>query len=64
MASSGGTILDAYGIVNAISPAGLPVRGIVGIAPDPLMFVAINCVDVEESRLFYESLGFVEQVGF
>jgi hypothetical protein len=61
MVKNGGNILDAYGYVNVISPAGLPIRGIVGIWPDPIMFVSINCVDVEQSKAFYEQLGFVEQ---
>jgi catechol 2,3-dioxygenase-like lactoylglutathione lyase family enzyme len=54
-------VLDAYGYVNVVSPCGLPMRGIVGISPDPIMFVAINCANVEKSRAFYEQLGFVEQ---
>jgi hypothetical protein len=61
MVKNGGNILDAYGYVSAVSPSGLPIRGIVGIAPDPIMFIAINCVDVKKSREFYERLGFVEQ---
>merc|ERR1719343_443936 len=61
MISNGGNILDAYGLVNVISPAGLPIRGVVGVAPDPMMYVAINCQDVKESKEFYEKLGFVEQ---
>lgn len=62
MASSSGTILDAYGFVNVVSPAGLPIRGIVGIWPDPLMLVAIRCTDVEASAQFYaQQLGFSEQ---
>ena len=61
MVKNGGAVVDAYGIVNVISPAGLPIRGIVGIAPDPIMFVAINCVDVKQTKSFYEQLGFVEQ---
>lgn len=47
--------------MNVVSPSGLPIRGIVGIAPDPIMFLAINCVDVKASQQFYESLGFMEQ---
>lgn len=62
MVENGGTILDAYGIVNVVSPAGLPIRGIVGISSDPMMFVALNCQDVETSLAFYNQLGFVEQV--
>lgn len=61
MVKSGGKILDAYGIVNVISPSGLPMRGIVGISPDPIMFVAINCENLQKSKAFYEQLGFVEQ---
>jgi hypothetical protein len=61
MIANGGNILDAYGLINVISPAGLPIRGVVGIAPDPMMYVAINCQDVKESKEFYEELGFVEQ---
>ncbi len=58
-----GNILDAYGWVNVISPCGLPVRAIVGIRPDPIMFLAVNCVDVKKSEEFYyEKLGFVRQV--
>ncbi len=63
MVKNGGNILDAYGVVNVISPSGLPMRGIVGISPDPMMFVALNCLNVRESRDFYAQLGFVEQVG-
>ena len=62
MVKNGGNILDAYGIVDVVSPSGLPIRGIIGIAPDPLMFVAINCQDVKQSRAFYEQLGFTQQV--
>jgi len=62
MIKNGGNILDAYGIVNVISPSGLPMRGIIGIWPDPIMFLAIHCVNVDASREFYEQqLGFVEQ---
>jgi len=61
MVRSGGVVLDAYGFVNVISPSGLPVRGIVGIRPDPLMFVAINCANVKESQAFYEAQGFALQ---
>jgi hypothetical protein len=60
MVANGGKILDAYGLVNVVSPAGLPIRGIVGISPDPIMLVAVNCRDVEASKSFYEQLGFVE----
>lgn len=62
MVAAGGNIIDAYGLVNVISPCGLPVRGIVGISPDPIMLVAINCESVKESTAFYERLGFKEQV--
>jgi len=62
MVAAGANILDAYGLVNVISPCGLPLRGIVGISPDPIMFVAINCDNVKESAAFYDQLGFVEQV--
>lgn len=61
MVANGGKILDAYGLVDVVSPAGLPIRGIVGISPDPIMFVALNCKDVRASRAFYEQIGFVEQ---
>ena len=61
MTKNGGNVLDAYGYINVVSPCGLPMRGIVGIRPDPMMFVAVNCANVEESRAFYEKLGFVEQ---
>ncbi len=63
MVKNYGNILDAYGWVNVISPAGLPIRAIVGIRPDPIMFLAVNCVDVKKSEEFYyEQLGFVRQV--
>lgn len=62
MVKAGGKIIDAYGLVNVVSPSGLPFRGIVGITPDPIMLVAVNCKDVKESKAFYEKLGFVEQV--
>ena len=61
MVQSGANIIDAYGIVNVVSPSGLPLRGIVGFTPDPMMFVAINCVNIEASKAFYKQLGFVEQ---
>jgi hypothetical protein len=61
MVKNGGNVLDAYGYVNVVSPCGLPMRGIVGICPDPIMFAALNCASVEASRAFYEQLGFVEQ---
>jgi len=62
MVAAGGNILDAYGLVNVVSPCGLPMRGIVGISPDPIMLLALNCDNVKESALFYEKLGFSEQV--
>ncbi len=62
MTQSGGNIIDAFGYVNVVSPSGLPMRGIVGISPDPIMFVAINCIDIKQSKAFYQQLGFVEQV--
>lgn len=61
MVQTGGTILDAYAFVSVVSPAGLPIRGIVGISPDPMMFVAIRCTDVKKSQTFYEEAGFVVQ---
>ncbi|GKY97093.1 hypothetical protein MPSEU_000667800 [Mayamaea pseudoterrestris] len=61
MVAAGGNILDAYGHADVVSPSGLPVRGIVGIASDPIMLVAINCVDVSASRSFYETIGFIER---
>lgn len=61
MVKQGGTVLDAYGFVNVVTPCGVPMRGVVGVWPDPLMFCAINCVDVKKSKAFYEQLGFIEQ---
>jgi hypothetical protein len=61
MVKQGGNVMDAYTLIDVVSPSGLPMRGIVGIAPDPIMFIAINCVDVKQSKAFYEQLGFVEQ---
>lgn len=61
MVKYGGNVIDAYGWVNVVSPAGLPVRAIVGIRPDPIMFLAVNCVDVGKSEEFYNKLGFVRQ---
>jgi len=61
MVAAGGKIVDAYGLINVVSPSGLPLRGIVGITPDPIMLVAVNCIDVKQSKAFYEKLGFVEQ---
>lgn len=62
MVKNGGNVLDAYGYVNVVAPCGLPMRAIVGISPDPMMFIAINCQDIKQSTQFYEQLGFVEQV--
>lgn len=62
MVKHGGNVIDAYGWTNVVSPAGLPVRGIVGIRADPLMFLAVNCADVGKSEEFYARLGFVRQV--
>jgi hypothetical protein len=61
MVKNGGLVQDAYGFVNVVSPSGLPLRGIVGIVPDPIMFIAIQCADVSKSRSFFEQLGFSEQ---
>ena len=61
MTKNGANVLDAYGYINVVSPSGLPMRGIVGISPDPMMFVALNCANVEESRAYYQQLGFAEQ---
>ena len=61
MIKNGGDIIDAFGIVNVVSPSGLPMRGIVGISPDPIMFVALNCQNLKQSVEFYEQLGFVKQ---
>lgn len=61
MTSNGGNILDAYGLIDVVTPAGLPIRGIVGIAPDPIMLVAVNCNNVDASKAFYQQLGFVER---
>lgn len=62
MVKHGGNVLDAYGFVNVVSPCGLPIRGVVGISPDPMMFVALNCQNIEASKTFYNQLGFIEQV--
>lgn len=35
-----------------------------GIRPDPMMLVAVNCENVKTSKDFYEKLGFVEQVSW
>mmetsp|Transcript_14670 Transcript_14670/g.31301 ORF Transcript_14670/g.31301 Transcript_14670/m.31301 type:complete len:408 (-) Transcript_14670:188-1411(-) len=61
MVKNGGNVLDAYGWVNVVSPAGLPIRAIVGVSPDPMMFLAVNCADVKKSEEFYAKLGFVRQ---
>jgi hypothetical protein len=61
MVKNGGNIMDAYGFVNVISPVGVPMRGIIGISPDPLMFVALYCKNVKETKEYYEQLGFAEQ---
>ena len=61
MVKNGGNVLNGYCIVEVVSPSGLPIRGIVGISPDPMMFVALNCQNVKNSKEFYEQLGFVEQ---
>ncbi len=61
MVKNGGNIIDAYGIVNVVSPSGIPFRGIVGISPDPIMFIALNCENVKKTAEFYQQLGFVEQ---
>ena len=55
------TTIKKTGLVNVLSPSGIPFRGVVGISPDPMMFVAINCQNVKESKDFYEKLGFAEQ---
>jgi len=62
MVKNGGNVLDAFGIVNVVSPVGLPMRGIVGISPDPMMFIAINTSDMQGSQNFYETLGLTKQV--
>lgn len=61
MVKNGGNVFNGYGIVEVVSPSGLPMRGVVGISPDPMMFVALNCQNVKESKSFYEQLGFVQQ---
>eukprot|EP00560_Eucampia_antarctica_P007517 CAMPEP_0197827518 /NCGR_PEP_ID=MMETSP1437-20131217/4264_1 /TAXON_ID=49252 ORGANISM="Eucampia antarctica, Strain CCMP1452" /NCGR_SAMPLE_ID=MMETSP1437 /ASSEMBLY_ACC=CAM_ASM_001096 /LENGTH=334 /DNA_ID=CAMNT_0043428373 /DNA_START=140 /DNA_END=1144 /DNA_ORIENTATION=+ len=61
MVQYGGNVIDAFGYVNVVSPSGLPFRGIVGISPDPIMFVAINCQNIKQCRDYYQQLGFVEQ---
>jgi hypothetical protein len=62
MVRYGGNVIDAYGYVNVICPAGVPIRAIVGIKSiDPIMFIAINCVNVTKSTEFYTSN---KQLGF
>mmetsp|Transcript_21506 Transcript_21506/g.46731 ORF Transcript_21506/g.46731 Transcript_21506/m.46731 type:complete len:400 (-) Transcript_21506:261-1460(-) len=61
MVKNGGNVVDAYGWVNVVSPAGLPVRAIVGVRADPMMFLAVNCNDVVKSEEFYAKLGFARQ---
>jgi hypothetical protein len=61
MVKHGGNVYNGYGIVEVVSPSGLPIRGIIGVSPDPIMFVAIYCQSVKKSKEFYEQLGFVEQ---
>jgi hypothetical protein len=61
MVKDGGNVYNGYGMVEVVSPSGLPIRGIVGISPDPMMFVALNCQKVKETKKFYEQLGFTEQ---
>ena len=59
MVKYGGNVLDAYGWTNVICPAGLPLRAVIGVrTPDPFMFVALYCDDVNASAEFYESIGF------
>jgi len=61
MQANGGNILDAFAWVDVVSPAGLPIRAIVGVSADPMMFVALNCNDVRKSEEFYAKLGFSRQ---
>lgn len=61
MMKYGGNVKDAFGLVNVISPAGIPFRSIVGISPDPIMFIAIYTSNIAESCAFYESLGITKQ---
>jgi hypothetical protein len=62
MVRYGGNVIDAYGYVNVICPAGVPIRAIVGIKSiDPIMFIAINCVNITQSTEFYTSN---KQLGF
>lgn len=54
MVKYGGNVIDAYGYVNVICPAGVPIRAIVGTKTiDPIMFIAINCINVTKSTEFY-----------
>ncbi len=44
MVKHSGSILNAHGWVNVVSPAELPIRGVVGARlPDWMMFVALYC---------------------
>ena len=61
MVKNGGNVLDAYGLVNVVSPCGLPLRGVVGISPDPMMFVALNCQNIEASKTFNKPQLIVER---
>lgn len=62
MVKHGGNVLDAYGWANVVSPARLPIRGVVGArSPDPMMFVALYCDDVDASEGFYAKLGFIRR---
>ena len=56
MIQSNADITSAYGFVNTISPINIPFRAINGIRVDPFMFVAVNCLDVEGCREFYEGI--------
>jgi len=61
MVRHGGNVYNGYGIVEVVSPSGLPIRGVIGISPDPIMFIAINCQNVKQSQEFYQQIGFVPQ---
>lgn len=61
MVRHGGNVYNGYGIVEVVSPSGLPIRGVIGVSPDPIMFIAINCQNVKESQEFYQQIGFVPQ---
>jgi hypothetical protein len=53
MVKYGGNVIDAYGWVNAICPAGLPIRAVVSVrSPGPMMFVALHCDDSRRARNF------------